>query len=40
MLDFTYHLLSALEIDIRENAKEKKAYVLEKYHTIRDNLGL
>ena len=40
MLDFTYHLLSALEIDIRESAKEKKEYVMERYHTIRDNLRL
>lgn len=35
MLDFVYHVLDALDINIRENLMEKKENVIEKYRSFR-----
>ena len=36
MVDFIYHILGALDVNIRENLMEKKEDVMERYHSFRN----
>lgn len=36
MVDFIYHILDALDVNIRENLMEKKEDVMERYHSFRN----